>query len=114
MDFKHYDDKTLKKYTGVGTEQIKKNFESICAKGRQLHIRIPLVNGINTEYPELFSEYFSQYNTENVVFEFLEYHEYGKEKWTEEYRVKDGFVSVDIVKKFIKEFENSGLKIINT
>ena len=49
MDFKHHDSDELKKYTGVGNEIIKKNFETNCQSGRRQHIRIPLINGINAD-----------------------------------------------------------------
>ncbi len=114
MDFKHYDNDILKEYTGVGNEIIKKNFEQICKSGRQQHIRIPLINGINTQNPNGFAGYFSKHNTENTVFEFLKYHEYGKDKWQEEYKVKDGFVSDETLKLFKEEFNKYNLKIINT
>ncbi len=114
MDFKHYDSDELKRYCGVGNGIIKQNYENICKTGRQLHIRIPLINGINTAYPEKFADYLASSDTENVVFEFLAYHEYGKEKWTEEYNVKNGFVSADTLKRFKDEFSNRGLKIVTT
>lgn len=114
MDFKHYDSELLKKYTGIGNENIKKNFEENCKNGRQQHIRIPLINGINTQNPEGFAEYFSGFNTENTTFEFLAYHEYGKEKWTDEYKVKDGFVSAQTLKSFNEAFIKHNLKIIIT
>lgn len=114
MDFKHYDSEALKKYTGVGNEQIKKNFEMLCKSGRQVHIRIPLINGVNTDNPKGFAEYFSQYNTSNIVFEFLCYHEYGKEKWTEEYKVENGFVSKEKLQEFISVFNEYRLKTIKT
>lgn len=114
MDFKHYDSNSLKKYTGVGNEQIKKNFEMLCKSGRQAHIRIPLINGVNTDNPKSFAEYFSRYNTGNIVFEFLCYHEYGKDKWTEEYKVENGFVSKEKLREFIDVFREYGLKIIKT
>ena len=57
MDFKHYDSDALKKYTGIGNEQIKKNFENNCKTGRQQHIRIPLINNINTQNPNGFADY---------------------------------------------------------
>lgn len=114
MDFKHYDSDILKQYTGVGNEQIKKNFEMLCASGRQAHIRIPLINGINAENPKGFTEYFSQCDTSNVVFEFLCYHEYGKDKWTQEYKMQNGFVSKDKLSEFIAVFEEYGLKIVST
>lgn len=114
MDFKHYDNNVHKEYTGVGNEQIKKNFEALSKNRSQLHVRIPLINGINTQNPEGFAEYFSGFNTENTVFEFLSYHEYGKEKWTEEYKVKNGFITDEILKDFKETFEKHGLKIITT
>ena len=114
MDFKHYDSDALKKYTGIGNEQIKKNFENNCKTGRQQHIRIPLINNINTQNPNGFADYFSRFNTENTVFEFLTYHEYGKEKWTSEYEVQNGFVCAETVLKFKEVFKNKKLKIITT
>ena len=114
MDFKHYDSDALRKYTGVGNEVIKENYEKNCKSGRQQHIRIPLINGINTDNPEGFAQYFAQHDTENTVFEFLTYHEFGKEKWKTEYKVQNGFVPKETVAKFTEVFENYGLKIITT
>lgn len=114
MDFKHYDTEILKKYTGMGNEIVKKNFEKFCADGRQIHIRIPLINGINADNPKGHAEYFSKFNTDHTVFEFLAYHEYGKEKWTEEYKITDGFVTKETVEKFKKVFKEYNLKLITT
>lgn len=114
MDFKHYDSDELCKYTGVGNENIKRNFEENCRSGRQQHIRIPLINGINTDSPEGFADYFSRFDTSNTVFEFLAYHEYGKDKWKTEYKVKDGFVSKEKISGFTACFEKAGLKVVKT
>lgn len=114
MDFKHYDNQMLEKYTGVGIETIKYNFEENCNSKRFQHIRIPLINGINTQSPLSFAEYFSCFDTSNTVFEFLPYHEYGKKKWTTEYRVENGFVSKETLNEFYKVFKNSNLKVIKT
>ena len=114
MDFKHYDSEELKKYTGVGCETIKLNYERNCRTGRQQHIRIPLINGINTDNPEGFAEYFSAFDTSNTVFEFLTYHEYGKAKWKTEYKVKDGFVPREVLENFKNVFKNHNLKLIIT
>jgi len=114
MDFKHYDSDILKKYTGVDNEVIKNNFEENCKNERQQHIRITLINRINTDAPEEFAEYFSEHDTSNTVFEFLTYHEYGKEKWTKEYKVKNGFVTKETLNKFKEIFEKYNLKIITT
>jgi len=112
MDFKHYDSEVLREFTGVGNENIKLNFERNCRAGRQQHIRIPLINGANADAP--FAEYFSAHNTENTVFEFLEYHEYGKEKWKSEYKVKNGFIDKDTLVRFNKIFKEHGLRTVNT
>ena len=114
MDFKHYDGELHKKHTGVGNENVKANFERHCKEGRQQHIRIPLINGVNTESPEGFASYFSRFDTKNTVFEFLPYHEYGREKWVEEYTVENGFVSEDTVNAFKEAFKQYGLRLINT
>ena len=114
MDFKHYDSAELKKYTGIGNLNIKHNFEENCKSGRQQHIRIPLINGINTDNPEGFAKYFSMFDTSNTVFEFLAYHEYGKEKWKTEYKIKDGFVTKEKISEFTDLFEKSGLTVVKT
>ena len=114
MDFKHFDSEMHKKYTGIGNEIIKRNFEKLCDSKRQLHIRIPLVNGINAQNPNGFAEYFSKFDTTNVVFEFLTYHEYGKDKWTEEYKVENGFVKKETLDEFKTIFRNNNLKLIET
>ncbi len=114
MDFKHFDSSVLKEFTGIGNETIKKNFEALCKQNRQLLVRIPLINGVNTDYPEKFAEYFKTHANENVSFEFLLYHEYGKEKWKTEYKIKDGFVSKETLNKFIETFKKHKLKITTT
>ena len=51
---------------------------------------------------------------DNTVFEFLPYHEYGKDKWKTEYKVINGFVSDSVVKDFVKTFEQYGLNTVTT
>lgn len=114
MDFKHHDSGRLRQYTGVGNETVKRNFEAFCRIGRQMHIRIPLINGFNTAAPNLFAEYFSQHNTGSVVFEFLPYHEYGKEKWQTAYEITNGFVSPETLQRFHDVFTMHGLKLTTT
>ena len=112
-DFKHFDTDIHKKWIGVGNEAVKANIEKISASGRQLHIRIPLINNVNTD-PTGFADYFKQLRTENMVFEFLPYHEFGKDKWTKDYEIEDGFVSDETVESFRKIFIDNGLKVIST
>ncbi len=112
MDFKHYDDEVLLKYTGVTGEVIKENL--MLLKDRPLHIRIPLINEFNGDCFKEFAKYFSRIDTKNIVFEFLPYHEYGKEKWIEQYKITDGFVTEETLAQYKKEFEKYNLKIIKT
>lgn len=112
-DFKHYDTDIHKKWIGVGNEAVKANLKKIFASGRQLHIRIPLINYVNTD-PIGFVNYFKQFDTKNTVFEFLPYHEFGKDKWTREYEIKDGFVSDETVADFERLFIANGLNVTST
>lgn len=114
MDFKHYDSDTLKKYTGIGNEMMKMNFEHNCSILRQQHIRIPLINKINTDNPEKFAQYFALFDTTNTVFEFIPYHEYGKDKWTEKYLVEDGFIDKETLELFVSTFKKYNLTIVRT
>ncbi len=114
MDFKHYDGDRLKKFTGSDNEVTKRNFEENCKNGRFQHIRILLINGVNADDPTGYTDYFTKFNTENTVFEFLSYHEYGKNKWTTPYKIENGFITKEILDNFIKTFKNHNLKIIKT
>ena len=114
MDFKHYDADRFLKFTGVKIDSLLQNYEYLCKIGRQLHIRIPIINHINAEEPEKFAELLSRFDTSNVVFEFLPYHEYGKKKWKNEYQITDGFVSIEQMGRFQKVFADRQLKTINT
>lgn len=114
MDFKHHDAEMLRRYAGVGNEMVKRNFAHFCCAGRQLHVRIPLINGFNADDPTAFATYFAQHNTTQVVFEFLPYHEYGKDKLQTSYEVTDGFVSPQTVDMFRKTFTAYGLTLITT
>lgn len=114
MDFKHFDSEKLRAFTTVGCETVKKNFERLCQDRREVHIRIPLISGFNADAPEGFASYFSAFNTQNCDFELLPYHEYGKGKWTEEYRITDGFVTEADLRKFRRIFSEYGLILRKT
>ena len=114
MDFKHYDDKEHLKWTGVPIDTVKENYERRCNLGRAQHIRIPLINGINAKNPEKFAEYFAKFDTKNTVFEFLPYHEYGKDKWKTPYQIKNGFVDKKTIDEFNKIFKENNLVLVKT
>ncbi len=113
VDFKHFDDDKHKEWVGASNLSVKDNLEYFFETGRQIHIRIPVVKGAN-DSPEGFAEYFSCFDTANAVFEFLAYHEYGKDKWKGEYQIKDGFVTAETIKNFDNIFKNHGLKTVVT
>lgn len=113
MDFKHFDSDTHKKWTGTGNETVKSNLDYFLSTGRQLHIRIPLIHNVN-DNPDGFADFFRGKNVKNAVVEFLPYHEYGKDKWTREYEIIDGFVSEETVKNFEKKFSEIGIKSVKT
>ncbi len=112
-DFKHYDDDLHRKWTGSSNKSVKENIEYFLEKGRQIHIRIPVIHGVN-DTPDGFTEYFRRFDTSNAVFEFLSYHEYGKDKWKGNYEIENGFVPTEIIKDFTEKFNSCGMKTVVT
>lgn len=113
VDMKHYDDSEHMKWVGASNRSVKENLEYFFSLGRQIHIRIPVVNGVNND-PQGFADYFRNFDTSNAVFEFLAYHEFGKDKWQGNYQIENGFVESGTINKFKETFENHGLKIVVT
>ena len=85
-------------------------------------IRVPLIHFFNCgeENAKAFGEFFAvleNSSNNNLFFEILTYHEFGKEKYTKlglGYSVTDGYVSDDDVKILLTELKNRNLKVINT
>ena len=113
VDLKHYDEAEHIKWVGVSNRSVKENIEYFLSLGRQLHIRIPVINAVN-DNPQGFAEYFNRFDTSNAVFEFLAYHEFGKDKWKGKYGIENGFVSGETIKNFKETFKNYGLKTVVT
>ncbi len=113
MDIKQPDDEIHKKYTGHSNSITLKNLEALCKSGRQLHLRIPLINKVNSDALK-FVELFKNLDTSNIVVEILPYHEYGKCKWVEDYEIKDGFVSKEQIENFKQALISTGIKLITT
>lgn len=113
IDLKHFDDEKHRFWTGCSNKATKKNIEYFLSIGKEIHIRIPLINGVNLD-PEGFAQYFADFDTSKADFEFLPYHEFGKDKWRGKYEITDGFVSQQMVEKFEKTFEKHNLKTIKT
>lgn len=113
LDLKHFDDALHTAWTGVSNRVTKENIAKILASGRQVLLRIPLINGFNVS-PRGFIEFFAAHNTANARFEVLPYHEYGRDKWREPYTVKNGFVSPRDLVGFQRAFEDAGFTLIHT
>lgn len=122
-DFKSPDAEKLKKITGADLETIKENLLFRAKTGKQLLVRIPLINGFNNgkENAALFADFFvelkNQSGNENLYFEILTYHEYGKEKYEKagkEYKVENGFVTPEDVKILATAIRNKNLNLIHT
>lgn len=122
-DFKSPDAKKLNELVGADLNIIKENLLFRAKTGKPLLIRIPLINGFNNgkENAILFAEFFEelkkQSRNENLYFEILTYHEYGKEKYEKvgkEYKIENGFVTPEDVKILAMEIKNKNLKLIHT
>lgn len=112
-DFKHYDSEIHQKWIGSPNDSVKENITYFLESGRQIHIRIPVIHKINDE-PEGFAKFFSRFDSSNAVFEFLAYHEFGKDKWKGRYQIEDGFVPPETIKNFEETFKKYGLKTVRT
>lgn len=119
LDFKHYDEKKSKEVLGVSADIVKNNIKTIIKEQKKALIRTPLIHGFNDDIEDVtrFLEFYKDLDTSNLEFEFLPYHEYGKDKWKslgKEYEIKDGYVLDAVVKKYEEAYEKQGLKVIHT
>ena len=120
IDFKHYDSQIHKEYTCVGNETIKRNIAKVSESQQKAFIRIPLIGGFNADQKDIsgFVRFFSGLDNENLCFEFLRYHEYGKDKWKKcgmEYQMDArAYVGKEMVDRFKDVFKSHGLKVIAT
>lgn len=113
VDFKHFDESEHIRWVGVSNKNTKEFIEFAFTERIRIHIRIPVINGVN-DNPVGFVDYFKQFDTSEADFEFLAYHEFGKDKWKGKYEIKDGFVSPEKIKEFTYLFEKHGMKTVVT
>lgn len=119
MDFKHYDSNIHMKFTTSGNETVMQNIAEAANTDRQLLVRIPLIKGFNAARKDAdgFLSFFDTVDCNRFEFEFLKYHEYGKEKWRKcgvEYTMQDAFVDDETVDFFVKAFTQKGLTVVRT
>ncbi len=104
-DYKHYDADKLFNVTGGRLVTIENNIRHILENKIPLSLRIPLIHGFNddNDAPEKFADALSELGRSgHFTVELLPYHEYGKDKWREcgrEYKISDGFVAADFIRK---------------
>ncbi len=113
VDMKQPDDELHKKYVAHSNKTTVENLIRLSKERNQLHVRIPLINHVNTD-PEPFSKLFKSMDMTDTVVELLAYHEYGKCKWTEDYQITDGFVTDEQVLSFRQRLEKDGIKFVTT
>lgn len=113
-DFKHYDAEKLQKQVGQ-IRDYQKNISDYLKSGKPVLIRIVLINGFNADKEDAlrFAEFFKNLPTTNATFEFLPYHEYGKNKWEKlgkAYQMQNAFIPQSTVILFEKIFKSNFLK----
>lgn len=83
IDCKQCDEEKHKKATGVSFRQVKENIMLAAKEHPCVHIRIPLIGGVNDREEDFgsFLRFFTGLQGDGVTFELLTYHEYGRSKW---------------------------------
>ena len=88
VDLKHMDSEKHRLYTGVGNERILENIRLLCELGAEFWIRIPLIEGVNTDEDNIkaTAKFLTTLNWKTRQVNLLPYHDVGKDKhrrlWT--------------------------------
>lgn len=115
MDCKHWSEEKHKEFTGVSLEVTRRNLRLAAENGTQLDVRIPLIGGVNDSENDgkKFVEFFQTFANENVTFEILKYHEFGKKKWKEcgwDYQMTEkANVTYQQIQRFRQQIQEGGL-----
>ncbi len=82
VDLKHMNDEKHKQYTGVSNVKILENIRLLAQLNADFIIRIPLIEGVNTDTDNLQKSalFLSQLNWERKEVNLLPYHDTGKNK----------------------------------
>ena len=119
LDLKHPDSAAHRQATGLSNETILQNIAAAAESGIPMLVRVPMIGGFNTdsETQTQFLEIFRQINRENVCFELLKYHEYGKDKWAacgKPYTMENAFVTEATRQQWETDMRSIGLRVIRT
>lgn len=114
MDCKLCNTEKHKKHTGISNEIIMQNIRVAANQHPRLHVRVPMIGGVNDgkEDREEFLEFFREIKGDNVTFEVLAYHEFGKKKWMQcgkEYQMTEkAYVDDAVIKEFREAIKKTG------
>ncbi len=106
IDCKHCSAGKHERYTGVPCSGVLSNIREAAARHPKLHVRVPLIGGVNDGPDDRkgFLTFFDEIKGDNVTFEVLAYHEFGRKKWEEcgwEYKMAaDAYVKDETLKEF--------------
>ncbi len=119
-DCKHHNSELHQKVCGAPLDNIISNIKLASKQREQLLIRIPLIGGFNAskDDAESFAALFTEICSPACSFEFLRYHEFGKNKYAEcglDYTMNDeAKIPVDTVEMFNEIFNKNSLKTVHT
>ncbi len=122
-DFKSPCKEILKDFTDGNIDIIKENLLFRAKTKKPLLVRIPLIHFFNcgeenaTAFADFFHSLQSESDSEELYFEILTYHEFGKDKYKKigkSYSVTDGFVTEEDIKLLASKLKALNLKIVNT
>ena len=120
MDCKQCDSEAHRRWTGVPLDAVQRNIRRACATHSMVHIRVPLIGGVN-DSPEdeaRFIAFFREVAGDNVSFELLRYHEFGRDKWGQcgwEYKMDErARVAPERVEAMRKHMIEAGLRYRRT
>lgn len=120
MDCKLVDEEKHQKYMGVSVGTVLENLRKAAGEHGNVHIRVPLVGGVNDSPKDRaeFLKFFDEIKGENVTFEILLYHEFGKKKWKQcgySYQMdEEAYVDPEVREAFKNEMISIGAKYKHT
>ena len=109
-----------KAMANIVIENTTKTLNTVSEIHDDMLVRIPLIPGFNDSKEDAgyFAEYFERnINNKNVQFEFLAYHEFGKQKWEQcgmEYKMPNVRLATGTVKIFEDSMHEKGFVCVRT
>jgi pyruvate formate lyase activating enzyme len=117
-DLKHMDSERHREATGAPNELILENARKIASEGGRLHIRIPLIPGINADRANLEAtrDFLLSIKDAVELIQVLPYHNLGNAKWDRlsiEPPALDTYVPSDeLVAEVVGLFEDAGFTVM--